>query len=322
MLASFRKRSAMLTLVLASFGAGCTDEVDAPPHVEPTVDEDPRLDALSLSGTKLHVREFGDPKAPVIIMLHGGPGDDYRSILPLVKRSEGVSLTDRHRVIYWDQRGAGQSRRHDQSELSLAAYERDLDELIQHYAPNGKVGLIGHSWGGAYATMYMNHHAERVRGAVLLEPGSLSTALSDGVNEDQKALFDQVVGPYLGDGEGLRPEEHAAADGALLEKLMELYPNSAIPVSRVGALVYRALEFGELTRPFDFTQNLAKVPFEVPFVVGAKSVSLGVEKQERQRVVFPRSRIQVIADADHNSITLAHAPRVIPLLVAYFEGLD
>ena len=64
---------------------GCSDAEssasDAPAsRPPPTVDEDPGLEALELSATRVHVRELGNPAGDVIIVLHGGPGDDYRSL--------------------------------------------------------------------------------------------------------------------------------------------------------------------------------------------------------------------------------------------------
>ena len=134
---------------------GCSDAEssasDAPAsRPPPTVDEDPGLEALELSATRVHVRELGNPAGDVIIVLHGGPGDDYRSLLPLAGRAAGVSLADDHLLVYWDQRGTGQSRRHDRDELSLATYARDLADLVDHYSPDAPVSLLGHSWGGTY----------------------------------------------------------------------------------------------------------------------------------------------------------------------------
>ena len=47
----------------------------------------------------------------------------------------------------------------------------DLNSLVNRYAPGRKVFLIGESWGGMFATRYINQYPERVAGAVLIEPG-------------------------------------------------------------------------------------------------------------------------------------------------------
>jgi proline iminopeptidase len=229
-------------------------------------------------------------------------------MLPLAGRADGVSLADEHLLVFWDQRGTGLSRRHDRAEVTLSAYTRDLDDLVAYYSPDAPVSLLGHSWGGTYATLYLNEHPERVRAAALLEPGGLSSALrqDDGVTE-QGALLEQIVGPYLGDGSRVDAEHHALADQALVDAIlqMNLNPDSDVPYARMGSLALRELEFGELQRPFDFTTRLDRVPFQVLFVAGSDSDSLGQAQQERQ-------------SADHNGLTLGQVDRVIPLLVEYF----
>jgi len=309
-----------------SLSSGCSDAdsdsaTPAPARPPLTVDEDAALEALDLSTTRVHVRELGNPTGDVIIVLHGGPGDDYRYMLPLAGRAAGVSLLDDHRLVFWDQRGTGQSRRHDRDELTLQAYARDLADLVEHYSPDAPVSLLGHSWGGTYASLHLNEHPERVRAAALLEPGGLASNLrvDEGV-EEQQALLEQIVGPFLGNGRNVDAEAHARADQALVDVLLQMNPDSDIAYSRMGSLVLRELEFGELQRPFDFTTKLGRVGFEVLFVVGGESDTLGLAQQERQRARFPRSRLEVIAGADHNGLTLGQVDAVIPPLVSYFAG--
>jgi proline iminopeptidase len=286
--------------------------------VPPTVDEDDSLAAVDLSTTRVHVQEVGNRAGDVIIVLHGGPGDDFRYVLPLAGRAEEKSLADDHLLVFWDQRGTGQSRRHGRGELTLEDHARDLDELAAHYSPNLPVSLLGHSWGGTYATLFLDRRPERVRAAALLEPAPLSSALrgEDGV-EERRQLLEQVAGPFLGDGTNLNAEAHARADQALLDLVRQL-TNGDVPVARMGALSIRELAFGELQRAFDFTTALDRVRFEVLFIAGTESATLGPALQERQRAFFPNSRLEPIEGADHNGLLLARVDAVIPLLVDYF----
>src|SRR5690349_6466406 len=103
----------------------CADETGK--LVPATVDEDPSLPQIEIAGTKLHSEAFGDPSAPLLVMLHGGPGQDYHSMLPL------KPLSARYRLVYWDQRGAGLSQRHDITTYSMAGYLEDLRLVIDHY---------------------------------------------------------------------------------------------------------------------------------------------------------------------------------------------
>lgn len=88
--------------------------------VPPTVAEDSSLPAIEMNGSRFHIQTFGDPANPVIIFLHGGPGGDHRSLLRMGERHDGYSLADEYFLVYWDQRGAGLSARHDKDVLILS----------------------------------------------------------------------------------------------------------------------------------------------------------------------------------------------------------
>ena len=73
--------------------------------VAATVVDDASLPQIEINGVRLHAETYGDPSNPVIIVLHGGPGGDYRSQLG------ARSLADTNFVVFYDQRGAGLSER-------------------------------------------------------------------------------------------------------------------------------------------------------------------------------------------------------------------
>ena len=132
-----------------------------------TADGNPDLPALALDDVRLHGRIAGPDAAPLVLVLHGGPGADHRSLLPL----ETLSVT--HRVLFFDQRGAGLSQRVKDADLTMAAYLQDIDSLIAHHAQGQGVALIGHSWGAMLAVAYLGHNPDAVQHTVLIEPGFL-----------------------------------------------------------------------------------------------------------------------------------------------------
>ena len=74
--------------------------------VPPTADQVPTLLQLSVTVAghrrALHLQTFGNPNQPVLFALPGGPGADFRLLLPL------KALSDRYYVVLWDPRGTGQ----------------------------------------------------------------------------------------------------------------------------------------------------------------------------------------------------------------------
>ena len=176
-----------LPFALVALAAAACDIVEPrePGNLVPkTVAEDASLPSIEMNGSQFHVETFGNPANPVIVFLHGGPGGDYRGLLRMSERFGGYSLTDEYFVVYWDQRGAGLSKRVGKSELTIEQYTADLDALIDHFSPGRPVFLIGESWGGMFAARYINQHPQRVAGAVLIEPGPLNGATMERLEDE------------------------------------------------------------------------------------------------------------------------------------------
>ncbi|MEZ4515737.1 MAG: alpha/beta hydrolase [Chloroflexota bacterium] len=138
--------------------------------VQATVVDDPALPSTEINGVRLHAETFGDPANPVVIVLHGGPGGDYRSLLGL------QGLADAYYVVFYDQRGAGLSERVPAEMLALPSYLEELDAVVDQYGQGQPVSLIGHSWGGMLLSAYLGYAPEKVEKAVLAEPGFLNMA--------------------------------------------------------------------------------------------------------------------------------------------------
>src|SRR5437588_5301161 len=149
-----------------------------PRLVPANVDEDSSLPSVDLDGSRFYVRREGATSGVPIVFLAGGPGNDFLYLTRLTTSCEGGYLGDQHPLVFWDQRGSGLSRRHPTASLTFDAFRADLDALVGEFAPEGVI-LVGHSWGGQYATDFANRHPGLVRGLVLLAPGRLTQAIGD-----------------------------------------------------------------------------------------------------------------------------------------------
>lgn len=114
--------------------------------VPPTANQDPWLPQLSIRVAgkmrTIHLQTFGDSTNPAAFVLPGGPGEDFRLLLPL------QALSDRYFVVMWDQRGAGLSERAPKEELYLESFTEEIAQVRAALAPNESITLIGHSYGG------------------------------------------------------------------------------------------------------------------------------------------------------------------------------
>ncbi len=134
-----------------------------------TVAQDRSIPHIEIENTIFHVQTFGDTANQTVIVIHGGPGNDFRYLLPIKE------LAKKYFVVFYDQRGTGLSPRVDASEHSLENSLKDLGNIIDFYSPNSPVNLIGHSWGGMLAAGYIAQNPTRVVKAVIAEPGMLTT---------------------------------------------------------------------------------------------------------------------------------------------------
>lgn len=107
------------------------------------------------------IRGKGSP----VIVIHGGPGMDHATLA-----ADLVPLEQRHRVIYYDQRGGGRSTLPvDSALLTIDHHVRDLEALRRHLRLR-KVTLLAHSFGPAIAALYAIRHPDRVDRMIFLGP--------------------------------------------------------------------------------------------------------------------------------------------------------
>ncbi len=305
------KRSHSLFVALLSTAA-CLDPSADGNLVPKTVDGDPSLPRVALNDSLFHAETFGDPTAPVIVMLHGGPGNDYRYLLRMREAVDGRRLEDRHLVVFWDQRGCGLSRRHDPGALTLDAYDADLLALLDTYAAGRPVVLVGHSWGGMYASEFIGRHPERVAGAVLMDSGPLTGALYDEVKGgiQEMDLTSAWLNDYTWSQRILSPDDQARADyQRMLGNLGDSQPGYHLsttdraPAWRFGAIASAAL-MKDAARggkaDWDFTKGLDGFTRPVLFEGSELNEVIGAEFQKRQVTFYPNGQLVVIAGAGHD----------------------
>ena len=110
-----------------------------------------------------HVREWGDPSAPLLVMVHGWM-DVSASFQFLVDE-----LARDWHVVAPDWRGYGLSSASTSGCYWLPDYLGDLDALLERVSPDAPVRLVAHSLGGNMALMYAGARPDRIERLVNLE---------------------------------------------------------------------------------------------------------------------------------------------------------
>lgn len=122
------------------------------------------LERINLGGVEQSVLIRGrSTRAPILIWLHGGPGNDETGLL----RYHNAVLEEHFLVVYWTQRGTGRSYHSDipPSSMTLGQFVADLDQLVgilnTRFGPQ-KIVLAAHSWGTNIGVAYAQAHPEKV----------------------------------------------------------------------------------------------------------------------------------------------------------------
>lgn len=295
-----------------------------------TVTEDGSLPAIEMNGSRFHVETMGNPLNPVIVFLHGGPGIDYRSLLKLANRYDGYSLTDEYFLVFWDQRGTGLSARVDKRELTIETYVNDLTTIINRYSAGRPVYLIGESWGGMFATRFINEFPQRVAGAVLIEPGPLNGVTAE---ETEDEMFDmslsaEWLNDFVWNSQFLSPDDHARMDFERMLGAKNSQPKfhqdrvNPSPVWRMGAAAAKYIakdgqdHNGKFT--YDFTTNLSTYRTPVLFMAGSLSEVLGESLQSKQILRYPQATLEVVDGAGHD-VAWVKTPEVLVHVRQYLD---
>lgn len=309
--------------LVASVTNGCMSSADDGHLVPPTVVDDVSLPRFALAdGRLVHLQTFGDraPDRPVLIVLHGGPGGDHRDYLGL------ESFADRFFVVLWDQRGTGLSERVPDEELDGPTYLADLDHLARELSPDRPVHLLGHSWGGAYATYYAQSFPERVDRLVLAEPGALDGAAARHVNVAGGDFGSGGLHQFLNTSDYLLPDADARADYFYVIALAGLRDGAGLLGYDFWRLGFRA-NLGingwqgnfDGSYTFDFTTGIEAFDREVLFVTGASDGRLGHAFQTTYQVPhFQQARVFHLPDATHSE--LLRRAESLAAIRAYLEG--
>jgi pimeloyl-ACP methyl ester carboxylesterase len=124
-----------------------------------------RSEFIPIRHLRYHVLQWGTPSSdkPPLVMLHGWM--DVAASFQFVVDA----LHQDHWVIAPDWRGFGLTETPATDNFWFPDYLADLDQLLDHYAGDRPVHLLGHSMGGHVATLYAGVRPERIQKLINLE---------------------------------------------------------------------------------------------------------------------------------------------------------
>lgn len=268
----------------------------------------------------IELAHFDEGTGRSVLVIHGGPG------LPFSEPMSGLApLTDAYRFHYYAQRGSGEStrpvERFDSSNvyrnmqtldkmLGLGAQIADI-ERIRQILGEEKLILIGHSWGGFLASLYVAEFPQNVEALILIAPANVLVMPQPDADSDlfasvradlpaeRKTEFDSFMDEYM-DFRNLF--EKSEADLVTLnEKFGEYYADvvdTAMPSqgSSGGWVVWA--QYVSMGQRHDFRPLLSQISAPALVIHGAED--LQSEAASRTYVdAIPNAEFAVIEDAGH-----------------------
>lgn len=142
-----------------------------------------RSEFVNLGGVRHHVRRWGDPGAPTLVMLHGwmDMSATFQFVVDALAREWNILAPD------WS--GFGLSE-WSPSDYSLLQYATDLDRFLDHYSPERPVPIVAHSMGANVTNIYAGARPQRLSHYVNIEGYAPVPGFFEGT-------LGQVVGRWL-----------------------------------------------------------------------------------------------------------------------------
>lgn len=255
------------------------------------------VESMKIRGVSLFTKIMGD--GPPILMMHGGPGVDHTSLLPL------KPLADTYRLIYYDHRCNGRSTGTPVDSMTWDNLTADADALRQQLGIDQWV-VLGHSFGGMVAQEYALRYPDSLSGLILVDTCA-----------DISWVQERVPQRLAEDGYSPRAVEAARRffNG-------ELAPQQTIPflLRFSKAYTYRfnlraqltgmrikhrpePLIFGfkYLLRGWNIMERLEEISIPTLIMAGRHDFQFPPPHQEEMCEAIPNAKLEIIEKAGHNA---------------------
>jgi len=250
---------------------------------------------ITIDGLKLHYLEFGEPRNPAIVCIHGltRSAHDFDALAP--------HLAARYRVIALDVRGRGDSAWGPPDRYNIATYAGDLAALLDELGL-GRVSLIGTSMGGRISILYAGRHPERVERVVLNDIGpALNPEASAQINQWVASAplefvnLDEVKAHYR----AVQFGPGSDADFAAMLKWL-IKPGAGGRLTwKMDPAIRKPPPGISTVAPIGFWEEYGKITAPILILRGALSTVLMPETAARMCEVSPRTKLVEVAGVGH-----------------------
>ncbi len=124
-------------------------------------------ETVEINGIRQYFLHVPSPGKPVILHLHGGPGQSQAHFAYSTRAQQAYCT-----FVFYDQRGAGKTQQKSKTpvgEITLDNLIEDLRQTIRYVKERYQtddVVLLGHSWGSVLGTSYILRYPNDVKGYI------------------------------------------------------------------------------------------------------------------------------------------------------------
>lgn len=258
------------------------------------------------NGVKIYYEIVGQGEP--LLLLNGGPGMPHDYLQDLCARLPSA------RLIFYDQRGTGNSDKADPSTYTIDANVEDLENLRRGLNLE-RVQMLGHSWGGMLAQAYVLKYPQYVTKLVLADTFSagadIDTTLARmlaAVPPETREVIEKYerVGIY-GAGDKYPAEYQAALDVAYDPVNISIPPPGYLQNSfaRIAYDVYKTMWGSEsefrvtgTLKDFDAFPRLHEIQMPTLVIVGGSDMPT-IEMAERTTRAMPNAHLEIFEHSRH-----------------------
>jgi proline iminopeptidase len=250
-------------------------------------------------GGKIYYEVTGGGSGTPLIVVNGGPGFDHR-YEHITTAWDQVGKN--RKVVFYDQRGNGQSFALKSGQANTLADQIDDLEALRAHLGFDRFELLGHSWGGYLSMAYAARHPDRVAHLILVD--SAAPKWSDII-----FLFSQVFPEATERRAALAFSDEfgdkAAGDTAMREYFSMLFYSpekrdaflAVMPADAFHKEVNQTLN-RDIAR-FDLNPEIRKFRFPTLVITGRYDMNVAPLIAYRMHQAIPGSRFVVFERSGH-----------------------
>jgi proline-specific peptidase len=263
---------------------------------------------IQSNDVKIYYEIVGDASHEPLLLLNGGPGFPHEYL------QEMRALAPFAQLVFYDQRGTGNSDKANRATYTIDANVEDLENLRRALGFE-RVRVLAHSWGGILAQAYILKYPNAVTKLILADTfssiGDLQATfdrMSNAMPPETRALCEEYerAGLYK-DGDAYPAEYQAALDIAY-EPINISIPSPEYlqnSFARIAYDVYRTM-WGEESefritgtlKDFDFYPRLHEIRVPTLVIAGASDMPTPAMAQKTVDAI-PNAQLEIFEHSRH-----------------------